>query len=154
MIVAGTLHAGYAAQIMQEAKLYGVEHRVKLLDVINEENKYWYYKNCAAFVFPSLAEGFGLPLIEAMYYGKPAFIAANTSLPEIGGKFVYCFNSFDAEHMQQVFEEGMQHYFITQPAEQIKQWALRYNWADAGKQYLSIYRSLYATKPGYPSIQF
>lgn len=146
LVIAGTLHEDYAAQIMQEAKKYGVEQRVKLLNAVDEPNKYWYYKHCQAFAFPSLAEGFGLPLIEAMYYGKPAFIAATTSLPEIGGDMAYSFEHFDPAHMQDVFEKGMQHYTQTQPAEKIKKRALQFNWADAGKAYLAIYRELYGKR--------
>jgi glycosyltransferase involved in cell wall biosynthesis len=143
LVIAGSPHEPYATQILQEVKKYSAEDRVKLLGAVNEENKYWYLKNCAAFAFPSLAEGFGLPLIEAMYYGKPCFIATNTSLPEIGGDLVYRFEHFDPAYMQQVFEKGMQHYQSTQPAEKIKQRALQFKWTNTGLGYLAVYRGLY-----------
>jgi glycosyltransferase involved in cell wall biosynthesis len=142
LVIAGTRHADYEAQIMQQAALYGVTDRVRLTGEIKEEDKYWYFKNCTAFAFPSLAEGFGLPLIEAMYYSKPAFIAASTSLPEIGGDVAYCFNHFEPEYMQSVFKEGMLHYEKTKPMQAIRERALRFSWDQAAKDYLSIYRIL------------
>ena len=142
LVVAGTRHEEYVAQIMKEAALYGVTGRVHLTGEISEKDKYWYYKNCTAFAFPSLAEGFGLPLIEAMYFGKPAFIAANTSLPEIGGDLAYNFDHFDPQYMQAVFEKGMLHYEQTKPMQAIRERALRYSWDQAAIDYLSIYRHL------------
>jgi glycosyltransferase involved in cell wall biosynthesis len=142
LVVAGTRHEEYVAQVMQQAALYGVADRVHLTGEISEKDKYWYFKNCTAFAFPSLAEGFGLPLIEAMYFGKPAFIATNTSLPEIGGDQAYHFDHFDPEYMQSVFEKGMLQYEHTKPMQAIRERALRYSWDQAAKDYLSIYRHL------------
>lgn len=142
LVVAGTRHEEYVAQVMQQAALYGVTDRVHLTGEISEKDKYWYYKNCTAFAFPSLAEGFGLPLIEAMYFGKPAFIAANTSLPEIGGDLAYSFDHFDPQYMQSVFEKGMLQYEQAKPMQAIRERALRYSWDQAAIDYLSIYRRL------------
>lgn len=142
LVIAGTRHKEYEDQIMQEAALYGVASRVKLTGEIREEDKHWYYKHCAAFAFPSLAEGFGLPLVEAMYYGKPAFISASTSLPEIGGTLAYCFDHFEPEYMQRVFDEGMQHYAQTKPMQAIRERALKFSWDQAARDYLSVYRKL------------
>ncbi len=44
------------------------------------------YAGCEAFVYPSLYEGFGLPLAEAMAFGKPLLTANNSSLPEVAGE--------------------------------------------------------------------
>lgn len=50
---------------------------------ITAEEKVWLYRHCQALLFPSVGEGFGLPAIEAMQFGKPVFIANATCLPEI-----------------------------------------------------------------------
>jgi glycosyltransferase involved in cell wall biosynthesis len=142
LVIAGTRHSDYEQQIMDQAALFGVRDRVHLTGEISEENKYWYYKNCAAFAFPSLAEGFGLPLVEAMYYGKPAFIAATTSLPEIGGNLASCFNHFDPAYMQQVFSTGMEQYERTKPMQAIRERALQFSWDQAARAYLAVYRQL------------
>jgi glycosyltransferase involved in cell wall biosynthesis len=43
------------------------------------------FKNCDAFIFPSLSEGFGIPVLEAFYFNKPLLCSNTTSLPEIAG---------------------------------------------------------------------
>lgn len=58
---------------------------VTALDRVSEDEKWWLYRNCQAFLFPSACEGFGMPPIEAMKSGKPVFLSTLTSLPEVGG---------------------------------------------------------------------
>jgi glycosyltransferase involved in cell wall biosynthesis len=45
---------------------------------LEDAHKAWLYRHCLGFVFPSLAEGFGLPPIEAMHFGKPVFLSRLT----------------------------------------------------------------------------
>jgi glycosyltransferase involved in cell wall biosynthesis len=142
LIIAGNGNASYQKQIMLEAAAYGVSDRIHIIGPVNEEDKYWYFGHCKAFVFPSISEGFGIPVIEAMHHGKPVFLSDKTSLPEIGGKFAYYFENFDPASMQEVFHNGMIHYENTQPAALIKQHADSFRWKDVAKQYLDIYRSL------------
>ncbi|GAA0529348.1 glycosyltransferase family 4 protein [Chitinophaga japonensis] len=144
LIIAGTANnEAYKQRIMEEAKRYGAADRVKLLGAISEADKYWYLKNCRAFVFPSIAEGFGIPPIEAMHFGKPVFLSDKTSLPEVGGCLAYYFRHFEPAHMQQVFEEGMAHYVQQQPAGAIITHARQFSWERMAADYLEIYRSLY-----------
>ena len=144
LVIGGVLHEPeYVSFIESLASELGVKERVIFTDQISENDKKWYMKHCTAFVFPSLAEGFGLPVIEAMSYGKAVFLSKATSLPEIGGSFAYYFNSFERSAMVKCLKEGLNDYKIRQPQEQIKQWSDRFNWNNAAKQYLSIYRSLY-----------
>ena len=143
LVIAGVINKEYEQKIMEAAQQHGVADRVKLTGPVTEQDRYWYYKNCLAFAFPSLAEGFGLPLVEAMNFGKPAFISTHTSLPELGGDAAYYFDNFDPAHMQQVFEKGLLHYQQTNPTEHIRKRALQFNWHSTGNAYLRIYRSLY-----------
>lgn len=142
LLIAGKGNGDYVAKVYDEAKHFGVERRVKLLGAVSAEDKYWYLKNCAAFLFPSLAEGFGIPPIEAMHFGKPVFLSTATSLPEIGGEHAYYFNNFDAEAMQQMFEMGMKDYVQRNPQELIIKHADSFSWEKSAKQYWDVYLSL------------
>jgi glycosyltransferase involved in cell wall biosynthesis len=141
LIVAGKGNE-YAQIIVEEAKKFGVENRVKLTGAITVEDKYWYLKNCTAFLFPSLAEGFGIPPVEAMYFGKPTFLSTKTSLPEIGGQHAYYFDDFEPENMRAVFEAGMAHYAQTNPASSIMRHAAQFNWVKSANEYWDVYKSV------------
>lgn len=143
LIISGIPDPAYTARIMEEAQRHGVADRVKITGPVTEEEKYWYYAQCTAFVFPSLAEGFGFPVVEAMHLGKPVFCSRYTSLPEIGGDVVYYFNSFDPDDMQATFNQGMDHYHTHQPQQKLKKRAHSFNWKETTRQYFDIYRSLY-----------
>jgi glycosyltransferase involved in cell wall biosynthesis len=144
LIISGiTLQEEYEMKIREEAYKCGVQDRVILTGSISDNDKEWYLKNCDAFVFPSLAEGFGLPVVEAMAFGKPVFLSTSTSLPEIGGDLAYYFNSFDADEMVNTFQTGMKHYNQFKPGDAIKERAHLFSWDKAATKYMEIYRDLY-----------
>ena len=139
LIIAGLNQNPYMEKILEEASRFGVQNRVKLLGPINEENKYWYYTHSAAFVFPSLAEGFGLPVVEAMHYGKPIFLSDKTSLPEIGGDLAYYFHSFDPEDMQKTLEKGLNEFKPGIDSQKLIERSRRFTWEKAAEDYLKLY---------------
>jgi glycosyltransferase involved in cell wall biosynthesis len=142
LVIAGLNHFDYAKKVMEEAKRFKVEDRVKLIGAIDEKSKYWYYLNCTAFMFPSLSEGFGIPPLEAMHFGKPVFLSSLMSLPEVGGNAAYYFNDFDPDSMRSVFEKGMNDYVTHNRVPAIKQQASIFSWDKTAKEYLSVYRKL------------
>ena len=66
---------------------------------INEEILKNLYKNARAFVFPSLYEGFGLPVLEAFSCGCPVLLTNSSSLPEVGGDAALYFTPGDKESL-------------------------------------------------------
>ena len=129
---------------MEAIARYGLEDRVVLTGSIEEEEKNYFYHHCSAFVFPSLYEGFGLPVIEAMLCGKPVFSSRCTSLPEIGGNMAFYWDNFDAEHMAHVFANGMHIYNSDEKAfsEALKEYASMFSWKQNAGTYLNLYESL------------
>ena len=144
LVISGiTSREAYKQEIIAEAVKHGVENRLIFTGAVTENDKQWYLKNCEAFLFPSLTEGFGAPVVEAMYFGVPIFLSNLTSLPEIGGDVCYYFPSFDKDVMQQTVKNGLQHYKNNNTAEAIKKRASQFSWQNAATDYLNIYRSLY-----------
>ena len=109
---------------------------------ISDAQKAWAYANCAGFLFPSLTEGFGLPPIEAMYCGKPVFLARRTSLPEIGGDAASYFDSFEPQAMKAVVQQGLLRQAEPGRPEAVRQHAAQFNWDGAASAYLALYRRL------------
>lgn len=68
----------------QYKKKYGKE-LIRLLGYVSESAKWMLLRNARVFVFPSLYEGFGLPVLEAMAVGTPTITSKVSSLPEVAG---------------------------------------------------------------------
>lgn len=144
LLIAGKKSTAAAQELEALIKELKLEDRVILAGKISETDKHYYYQNCAAFVFPSLREGFGLPVIEAMRFGKPVFISNNTSLPEIGGDVANYWDNFDPEYMAQIVENGL-NVFSQNESQIIEKSIARaasFNWNDAAKHYYNVYQSL------------
>ena len=84
LVLAGTLIAGRTDLPELVARL-GLGPRVRLLGWVPEADLPALYAGAAAFVYPSLHEGFGLPVLEAMACGTPVVTYNTTSLPEVAG---------------------------------------------------------------------
>ena len=72
-------------EILNAPEKYGVSKNVIFLDYVPNEDLPALYKNALCYVLPSLYEGFGLPVLEAMQYGCPVITSNVSSLPEAGG---------------------------------------------------------------------
>lgn len=142
LLIAGN-YSPYADRIRKEAQKWGVADRVRILGPVSEADKQAYLQGCTAFVFPSIAEGFGAPVAEAMAYGKPLFLSRRTSVPEVGGELAVYFNhDFDPEEMQREFAAGMEYYAKNDLAEALIKRAALFSWDQAGMRYWKIYRRL------------
>ncbi|RZK96656.1 MAG: glycosyltransferase family 1 protein, partial [Hymenobacter sp.] len=142
LIIAGSFAEGdYVQTIMAAAGQAGVADRVHVLTRISEADKTWYYQHCLAYMQPSLAEGFGLPVVEAMQLGKPVFLSRLTSLPEVGGAAAYYFDDFAPAAMQQVLAAGLAQHSPARAAAAQAQ-ARQFSWAQAAADYLAIYKEL------------
>ena len=141
LVISGNSNSDYAHQIVKSAEQMKVSEQLHMTGTVNEEEKYWYYKNCRAFVLPSLTEGFGLPVVEAMSMGKPVFLSNFTSLPEIGGPHAHYWKHFEPEYMVDVFEHGMKTWNL-QKADQSVEWSRQFSWENAANGYLKLYNEL------------
>ncbi|MDO8657817.1 MAG: glycosyltransferase family 1 protein [Candidatus Levybacteria bacterium] len=72
-------------EILAAPKKFKIENKVKFLYSVTDEDLPAFYKNAICFILPSLYEGFGLPVLEAMKYGCPVITSNSSSLPEAGG---------------------------------------------------------------------
>lgn len=143
MIIAGKLdEPDYINEIEKQATALGVTDRLHLTGPVSEDDKAWYLSNCYAFVHPSLAEGFGAPVVEAMLFGKPLFLSDRTSLPEIGGDAAFYFSSFEGDHMQHIFREGMQRFEKDNMSALVTRRGEWFDWEKSAASYLKVYQSL------------
>lgn len=131
----------YVSTLRDRIKELEIQHRVHFLKNIIEEEKYALIQNCVAMCHPSLAEGFGIPPIEAMAFGKPVFLSRLTSLPEIGGDFAFYFEDFCPENMAKIYLEKIKWYDLNKENVSIgiRKWAQQFNKERMGQEYLALY---------------
>jgi glycosyltransferase involved in cell wall biosynthesis len=100
-----------------------------------------YYQDADAFIFPSLAEGFGIPSLEAFYYGTPLLCAHTTSIPEVAGDAALYFDPTDVRSMADAMVR-----FYADPAlgpELARKGRERlqlFSWRKAAEETVAIYR--------------
>jgi glycosyltransferase involved in cell wall biosynthesis len=82
-----------------ETRELGVADFVDFLDFIPDTEMRRLYQQAALFVMPSLSEGFGIPVLEAMASGVPVIASSATCLKEIGGDAALYFNPYSIEEM-------------------------------------------------------
>lgn len=111
-------------------------------DYVSDAELVWLYKNSLAFVYPSLIEGFGLPILEAMSIGKAVITSSVSSMPEVGGDAVAYCNPYEIESMIEMiekicFDEGYRHELEVKA----KIRASSFSYENTAKETLKIYNS-------------
>jgi glycosyltransferase involved in cell wall biosynthesis len=120
-----------------------VEHSVRFLGFVPIQTLRIFYKAAAAFAFPSLYEGFGLPPLEAMACGTPVVTSNISSLPEVVGDAAVLVNPenvFDiARGLREVLlDEEVRRRCACRAQEQVK----RFSWQRSAAQVLETYRDV------------
>lgn len=141
LVIAGDDSTDYAAEIRLQAKDLKVSERVLMPGKITEEEKSWLFRNCEVFVFPSLAEGFGLPLIEAMNAGKPIVCSSIGSLKEIGRDFPLYLENFDSDHLIEKTILAQESFSEDKKKAEIRH-SESFGWKDTIAKYVDLYNSL------------
>lgn len=142
LVIAGENNTGYGQKIRQLISEYSLTNRVILPGAISEKQKNYLYHHCEAFLFPSIAEGFGLPVIEAMLCGKPVFCSNRTSLKEIGGEFAFFWNNFESGEMVKIFNNGLAKFKDEDFKNRQFAYATQFTHKKNIEGYLNIYREL------------
>jgi glycosyltransferase involved in cell wall biosynthesis len=120
----------------------GLEEHVHFLGPVDDADLPALYSGCSLFVFPSLYEGFGLPVLEAMACGAPVACSSSSSLPEIAGDAAILFEPNHVEEITAAMHRAIDDENFRQSLGQRSlQQAQHFSWARTAQQTLSIYRS-------------
>jgi glycosyltransferase involved in cell wall biosynthesis len=88
--------AGGKGWLMDDFTGTGHPAGVTLTGYVSDSELEWLYRNCFGFVYPSLFEGFGMPVLEALALGAPVICSNTTSLPEVAGEAALLVDPLDA----------------------------------------------------------
>ena len=126
-------------EILVAPKKYKVENKVKFLDSVPDEDLPCFYKNALCFVLPSLYEGFGLPVLEAMEYGCPVITSNISSLPEAGGDAALYVDPQSTDDLKKSLElvindKKLREKLIKKGYEQVK----KFSWEKTARETLKV----------------
>ncbi len=83
--------------------------RLRVVKGCTDQELAAYYASCSCFIYPSLYEGFGIPVLEALGVGAPVACSHAASLPEVGGDAVYYFDPQSQEEFCRAVESALLH---------------------------------------------
>jgi glycosyltransferase involved in cell wall biosynthesis len=140
LVLAGKKDANYR-RIEAGVKKRGLDN-VIFTDFVSEGQLRWLYENCAAYIFPSLSEGFGLPGLEAMIHGAPVVSSNATCLPEIYGDAAHYFDPHNIQAMTDAINEVLTDKTLRETLIRagMKQVA-KYSWQQTAEKTLSVYKA-------------
>ena len=138
IVISGRFGWGDKLETHLEARGLGqlAQHgRILQAGFVSETAKHALISNAAALVYPSLYEGFGLPVAEAISLGVPAVTTAASSLPEVGGDFAFYFDGFTVASLQLALTAALKQgrMRVSRSGESLEQWAERFSWSRAYK---------------------
>ena len=125
-----------------------VEDKIIFTGYISDEELAYLYRKARLFVFPSLMEGFGLPVLEAMSYGAPVVSSKATSLAEVVGEAGLLFDPTDEGEMKEkvhhaLRDEDLRKELVKKGLERSK----GFTWKKTAKATIAVYeRALYKSR--------
>ncbi len=125
--------------IIKKPKELEVEEKVKFLDFITDDELTVLYKNAICYVLPSLYEGFGLPVLEAMQHNCPVITSNVSSLPEAGGDAALYVNPEDISDIAEkiktlIINKQLRQELIQKGKKQIT----KFSWEKTAKETLKV----------------
>jgi glycosyltransferase involved in cell wall biosynthesis len=117
---------------------------VMLTGFIPDQEKTYCYRAASAFVYPSLYEGFGLPILEAMQAGTPVIASNAASMPEVAGDACLYFdpNSVDdlvSSLLTILSDKEKRSHCITKGFDRVQ----RFDWAETAKETIAVYEKVF-----------
>lgn len=124
-----------------------LQNQVILTGYLADSELLAYYKGALMYVFPSVNEGFGIPVLEAFSQKIPVLIANNSCLPEVAGNAAISFDPFSPQDIVEKIKmlsdsEGLRKELIAKGAERVK----LFTWQHAAEQTVTLFENLIEKK--------
>ena len=143
LVLCGMKGWGYSS-FMETVKELNLQDRVIFKGYLPDNELELVYSNASLFIFPSLSEGFGLPILEAMSYGVPVITSNYGSMAEVAGDAALLVDPYNidkiAEAMYKVLtDQDLRKNLINKGLERAKQ----FSWEKTAKETLGVYKEVY-----------
>jgi glycosyltransferase involved in cell wall biosynthesis len=119
----------------------GISKNVKLLGRVTDNELIGLYRGALFLAMPSLYEGFGLPLVEAMTFGVPSLTSSVSSMPEIAGESAIYVDPYDIDSIADGLIRMMDRNLISRLSGMSLEIVRKFDWSFTAKETLKIFRS-------------
>jgi glycosyltransferase involved in cell wall biosynthesis len=124
----------------------GIDAQIVMTGYVSDDELIWLYRNCYTNLYPSLFEGFGLPVLEGMQFGAPTLTSKSTSIPEVAGDAAILLDPEDTEGWAQAMlrlsgNRLERNQLSTAALEQAK----RFDWKQSAAALLQLYEGALAS---------
>jgi glycosyltransferase involved in cell wall biosynthesis len=101
-----------------------------------------FYSACEVMAYPSLFEGFGFPIVEAMACGAPVICSNTTSMKEIASDLAPTFDPLNVDEIVSALEAALRRGKTVAQAERGIAYAATFDWRDTARKVLDVYRKV------------
>jgi glycosyltransferase involved in cell wall biosynthesis len=108
LLIACHMDEASEIRMLNRARQLRLDGKVRLTGFVDDDALVRLYQQARCLLFPSLYEGFGLPLLEGLACGLPVAAANTSSLPEVAGEFANYFDPYDVNGMAQSLYQALQ----------------------------------------------
>jgi glycosyltransferase involved in cell wall biosynthesis len=137
----------YGSRVRKAAERSGLANRIHFTGFVSDEELMRFYGGCDFFVFPSLYEGFGLPILEAMASGRAVACSDGSAMPEVADSSALLFNPESVEEMTLAMRDlALDPELRARVARLGAQHASAYSWRNAAEKTLETYYAVAAGK--------
>ncbi len=144
LVLVGRLRWGGAA-IFDEVESLGIKEHIHITGYVSDDELVALYNKANLFVYPSLYEGFGLPLVEAMACGTPVISSIASCLPEVGGDAAYYIDPYSENEMMLAIEHLANNTTACDKlVEKGFQRAKQFSWKNAAEKTLQVFKEIVA----------
>ena len=132
-----------SCDVMETARRFGVEDRVVCVGTVSVPELRWLYSAAELFVFPSMYEGFGMPVLEAMACGVPVVTSDCSALREVGDDAAVLVNPYDANDIARGMRLLLENpnYAQMMRDKGLKR-AKKFTWEHAARKTFEVYESI------------
>ena len=138
----------YLNGIIERNHIHNIREQIVMPGYIVNSDLPYIYNSAFAFLYTSLRESFGIPLLEAMACGTPVITSNTSSMPEIGGNDAILINPENPEEITEMMLrlENDEDFYNQQKEIGLKR-ANLFSWRKTAEQLLSLYESVYKESP-------
>jgi len=143
LVLVGKKSGAYYQEISDFIREKALEKEIIFMDYVKDENLVYLYKNAEAFIFPSMIEGFGFPILEAMSCNAPVITSNVSSVAEVAGDSAILVDPLNileiSEAMHQIVsDKKLRDDLIARGNERIKD----FSWEKTTKEFLRIIKEI------------